>query len=90
VQRILLARALYRQPKILVLDEATSQLDLANEQSVNQAVSEMSLTRLVVAHRPDTIAMADRVITMRAGQIEAAPASDMRAFGRSARPLDQR
>lgn len=91
VQRILLARALYRQPKILVLDEATSQLDLANEQSVNQAVSEMNLTRLVVAHRPDTIAMADRVITMRAGQVEAAPpASDMRAFGRSARPLDQR
>jgi len=68
-QRVLLARALYRQPRILVLDEATSHLDLRNEQSVNRAVSAMQLTRVMVAHRPDTIAMADRVVVMEAGQI---------------------
>ncbi len=68
-QRILLARALYRQPRILVLDEATSQLDVENERSVNGTVEAMGLTRLIVAHRPDTIAMADRVLVMKGGRI---------------------
>ena len=68
-QRVLLARALYRQPRILVLDEATSHLDVGNEQRVNQAVSAMQLTRIVVAHRPDTVAMAHRVVTLLAGQV---------------------
>jgi ATP-binding cassette subfamily B protein RaxB len=68
-QRVLLARALYRNPRILVLDEATSHLDIRNEQGVNAAVAAMHLTRVVVAHRPDTIAMADRVVTMEAGRI---------------------
>jgi ATP-binding cassette subfamily B protein RaxB len=68
-QRVLLARALYRAPRVLVLDEATSHLDLRNEQSINEAVRAMRLTRVVVAHRPETIAMADRVVTMAAGRI---------------------
>lgn len=68
-QRILLARALYRQPRILVLDEATSHLDVANEHSVNETVRSMGLTRLIVAHRPETIAMADRVLVMAGGGI---------------------
>ncbi len=68
-QRVLLARALYREPRILVLDEATSHLDLRNEQQVNHAVAAMALTRIVVAHRPDTIAMADRVVALDAGRI---------------------
>ena len=68
-QRVLLARALYRQPRILVLDEATSHLDLRNERSVNDAVQAMALTRVVVAHRPETIAMADRVVEMVGGRI---------------------
>jgi ATP-binding cassette subfamily B protein RaxB len=68
-QRILLARALYRQPRILVLDEATSQLDVANERSVNATVTELGLTRIIVAHRPETIAMADRVVVIRAGRL---------------------
>jgi ATP-binding cassette subfamily B protein RaxB len=68
-QRVLLARALYRQPRILVLDEATSHLDLRNERSVNDAVHAMALTRVVVAHRPETIAMADRVVEMVGGRI---------------------
>jgi ATP-binding cassette, subfamily B, bacterial CvaB/MchF/RaxB len=66
-QRILLARALYRQPRILVLDEATSQLDVSNEKSVNHTIGAMGLTRIIVAHRPETIAMADRVVVLKAG-----------------------
>jgi ATP-binding cassette subfamily B protein RaxB len=76
-QRVLLARALYRRPRILVLDEATSHLDLGNERSVNEAVRSMRLTRVVVAHRPETIAVADRVVAMAQGRIasdNAAPA----------------
>lgn len=63
-QRILLARALYNQPKILVLDEATSHLDVFNEQRVNQAIAGLNLTRIVVAHRPETIASAGRLISL--------------------------
>jgi ATP-binding cassette subfamily B protein RaxB len=69
IQRILLARALYRQPRILVLDEATSHLDMLNEQQVNEAVKEMNLTRVIVAHRPETIAMAGRVLVMERGHL---------------------
>ncbi|MBC7666174.1 MAG: peptidase domain-containing ABC transporter [Caulobacter sp.] len=68
-QRVLLARALYRRPRILVLDEATSHLDLRNERSVNEAVRSMALTRVVVAHRPETIAVADRVVTLADGRV---------------------
>lgn len=63
-QRILLARALYKQPKILVLDEATSHLDVRNEQAVNAAIKKIPLTRIIVAHRPETIAMAERVVVL--------------------------
>ncbi len=68
-QRILLARALYRNPRILVLDEATSHLDLNSERAVNAAVQKAELTRIIVAHRPETIAMADRVVCMHQGQL---------------------
>ncbi|SFU63209.1 peptidase domain-containing ABC transporter [Pseudoduganella namucuonensis] len=68
-QRILLARALYRQPSILVLDEATSELDIANEKSVNATVKSMGLTRIVVAHRSETIATADRIISVKGGKL---------------------
>lgn len=61
-QRILLARALYKRPKILVLDEATSHLDLGRERLINAELSRLDITRIVVAHRPETIAVADRVL----------------------------
>jgi len=67
-QRILLARALYKNPKILILDEATSHLDLSNEQLVNSAIKKTKLTRIIVAHRPETIAMAERVIVFDNGK----------------------
>lgn len=63
-QRILLARALYKQPKILFLDEATSHLDVANERAINQALRSLAITQVIVAHRQETIAMADRVIDL--------------------------
>jgi ATP-binding cassette subfamily B protein RaxB len=59
-QRLLLARALYKQPTVLALDEATSHLDIGNEQAVNAVLAQMPLTRIVIAHRPETIASAQR------------------------------
>ena len=68
-QRILLARALYRRPKLLVMDEGTAHLDVALEDKVNSAISAMGITRIVVAHRHETIAAADRVILIKEGCI---------------------
>jgi ATP-binding cassette subfamily B protein RaxB len=68
-QRVLLARALYKQPRVLALDEATSHLDLGNERAVTQALAHMRLTRLVIAHRPETIAGAQRVVQVRDGAV---------------------
>lgn len=68
-QRVLLARALYKNPKVLALDEATSHLDIANEQRVTQALAQMSLTRIIVAHRPETIAGAQRVLVLQQSQV---------------------
>ena len=67
-QRVLLARALYRRPKLLVLDEATSHLDIERERQVNATVKRMKLTRLVIAHRPETLASADRVTVLQGGR----------------------
>jgi ATP-binding cassette, subfamily B, bacterial CvaB/MchF/RaxB len=63
-QRILLARALYLDPVVLILDEATSHLDVAREREVNTAIVELDVTRIVIAHRPETIAMAERIIDL--------------------------
>ncbi|MDE1959753.1 MAG: ATP-binding cassette domain-containing protein, partial [Xanthomonadaceae bacterium] len=64
-QRVLLARALYRRPRILLLDEATSHLDVAREREVNAAIARLHITRIIIAHRPETIASAGRVIELR-------------------------
>ena len=63
-QRLLIARALYRQPGVLLLDEATSHLDVTSEKLVSAAVRATGLTRVIVAHRPETIRSADRVINL--------------------------
>ncbi|KWO49577.1 peptidase domain-containing ABC transporter [Burkholderia territorii] len=68
-QRVLLARALYKRPAILVLDEATSHLDVQREMQVNAAVTQLAMTRLIVAHRPETIASAQRVIMLQGGKV---------------------
>lgn len=68
-QRVLLARALYKQPKVLALDEATSHLDVNNEHKVNQALGNLQLTRIMVAHRPETINAAERVVSIQEGAV---------------------
>jgi len=54
-----------RRPRILVLDEATSHLDVSRERGVNTAIARLRITRIVIAHRPETIASAGRVIELR-------------------------
>jgi ATP-binding cassette subfamily B protein RaxB len=68
-QRLFLARALYRRPQILVLDEATSHLDVVMERQLNLAIKALNITRVVIAHRPETIAHADRVIELFEGAV---------------------
>jgi len=63
-QRVLLARALYKEPNILLLDEATSHLDVARERLVNEAICALKVTKVVIAHRQETINMADRIISL--------------------------
>jgi ATP-binding cassette subfamily B protein RaxB len=75
-QRLLLARALYQRPSILILDEATSHLDVPTEQRIAAMLVDLRMTRVFAAHRPDTIRIADRVITLsRTGKITEEPSS---------------
>ncbi len=62
IQRVVLARALYRAPRLLLLDEATSHLDDDNERTINGAVRSLPIARIIVAHRRSTIDMADRIV----------------------------
>jgi ATP-binding cassette, subfamily B, bacterial CvaB/MchF/RaxB len=68
-QRLLLARALYKQPYLLILDEATSHLDVLNEARVAATLRQLGLPILLIAHRPETVASADRVLELNGGQI---------------------
>ncbi len=68
-QRILLARALYKKPSILLMDEATSHLDAKLEARFVAGVRTLKMTRILVAHRAETIRCADRVVVIRNGTI---------------------
>ncbi|MBB5189477.1 ATP-binding cassette subfamily B protein RaxB [Silvimonas terrae] len=68
-QRLLLARALYKSPKLLLLDEATSHLDTANEGRISQTIRKLGIPVLFIAHRPETIASADRVLELVNGRL---------------------
>ncbi|WHT48239.1 ABC transporter ATP-binding protein [Sporosarcina thermotolerans] len=70
-QRLVLARAILRQPSILILDEATSALDVENEAKIQEAIERLKgkMTIIVIAHRLSTIRNADQIVVMDAGEI---------------------
>lgn len=68
-QRVLLARALYRRPSVLFLDEGTANLDVATERQIAGTICAMPITRVVVAHRPALLELADRVLVVHDGRL---------------------
>ena len=70
-QRLAIARALYKDAPILILDEATAALDTESEQAVQEAIKRLAVNRtsLIIAHRLSTVQHADRIIMMNAGRI---------------------
>lgn len=77
-QRLLLARALFKRPSLLLLDEATSHLDEATEMQVNESIRASGATRIMAAHRQQTIALADEVIVLGASKQGWTTVIDMR------------
>jgi ATP-binding cassette subfamily B protein RaxB len=64
IQRVLMARALYGKPDLLILDESTSYLDEPTMHKVNENLSRLNITRILIAHRKETIASADKIFVM--------------------------
>ena len=88
LQRILLARALYREPQILVLDEATSHLDIYNEAQINTAIKRMNITRIIIAHRPETIRSADKIVMLHNGKLSEVTAEQLFARGEDNKAME--
>jgi ATP-binding cassette subfamily B protein/subfamily B ATP-binding cassette protein MsbA len=70
-QRISLARAILRDPQILILDEATSQIDLQSERLIQEVLREFvrGRTTLIITHRPSTLELANRIVVLHSGRI---------------------
>jgi len=66
-QRVLLARALYRRPEVLFLDEAFDQLDLAREREITERLKTLGMSMVIVSHRPETVRAVDRTVRLGAG-----------------------
>ena len=72
-QRVLLARALYRRPRVLILDEGTAHLDPAREAAIRTMLAGLAMTRIIVAHSPAMAEIADRVLRMEGGRLVEVP-----------------
>lgn len=96
LQRVLLARALYPDPKVLILDEGTANLDAENERKILDALKGLNITRIAVAHRPATLEAAGRTVEVKNGYLIAQETSDqvtalrdkVLAFGAESKHLD--
>lgn len=73
LQRVLLARALYSNPKVLILDEGTANLDNENEVLILNMLKELNITRIAIAHRPATMQAADKCFTISNGRLVGVP-----------------
>jgi ATP-binding cassette subfamily B protein RaxB len=80
-QRVLLARALYRRPRLLVVDEGTSHLDLERERHVNDAIGRAGITRIIIAHRPETIRSAAKIYRLEHGRLSVVGQAAAEAVG---------
>lgn len=69
IQRLLLARALYQSPCVLFMDEATSHLDKTNEAKISEQIQHLPITRIMIAHRQETINMAQQVYSVEKGKL---------------------
>jgi NHLM bacteriocin system ABC transporter ATP-binding protein len=69
LQRLIIARAIIRNPSVLIFDEATSALDNLTQLSVRKSLDELKVTRIIIAHRLSTIINADKIYVMKDGQV---------------------
>ncbi|EEQ1544488.1 peptidase domain-containing ABC transporter [Escherichia coli] len=69
-QKILLARALFRKPKLLILDEATSNLDAESEYEINQVILSLDCTKIIVSHKDDVLSATDKIINIEGGRVK--------------------
>ena len=69
LQRLIIARAIIRRPKVLIFDEATSALDNMTQQVVRKSLDELKVTRIIIAHRLSTIINADKIYVMKDGEV---------------------
>ncbi len=85
-QRILLARALHRDPDVLFLDEGTANLDEKTEEIIARRIADLKMTRIAISHRPALVSYADIVLHVENGKVEARPGSSVREFARPTQP----
>lgn len=87
LQRVLLARALYPDPKVLILDEGTANLDAENEVKILEVLRQLSITRIAVAHRPATLLAAHRVVAVTGGNSREIQKEAPKSAAAAARPM---